>query len=61
VIRHATCKCGRLILVNDDEKKVSHEAPECDWFKGLLAEAGPHSAEVEVLNLVTGRKLEQLP
>ena len=59
MIRHATCKCSRLIIANDAELKISREAPECDWFRDLLAKSPPHSTEVEVLDAETGQKLRQ--
>lgn len=53
-VRHATCHCGRRIIANDLRKVVSHEAPECEWFKELVASAGKTERSVEVLDIETG-------
>ena len=53
-ILHARCHCGRLIVRNDAEKKISHEAPECDFFRKMLARAAAHTREVEVIDPETG-------
>jgi hypothetical protein len=55
-IRTTTCKCGRKIVANDEELKISHEEPECDWFKNMMTKAAPHKRSVEVLDAETGKK-----
>lgn len=56
-VRRARCKCGRIVIANDARKTVSHEAPECDWFKGLVSFAmGPSTRAVEVLDVDTGER-----
>lgn len=52
-VRHATCHCGKRIVANDLRKTVSHEAPECEWFKELVAKAGKSTTTVEILDVET--------
>jgi len=54
MIRKATCKCGRLIIANDERRVVSHEAPECEFFKTLLRQAGPSERSIEMLDTESG-------
>jgi len=48
VIERPCPYCGRLVLQNDRERKMSHEAPECEQFAALMAAAGG-TRVVEVL------------
>ena len=49
-VREGTCKCGRKIVVNDAEKSVSHEAPECDFFLDLMKQAAPHETRTVTID-----------
>jgi len=43
VTRHKCPFCGATIFCNDEEKKISHQAPECARFAALM-----HSGRVRV-------------
>jgi hypothetical protein len=55
-IRRVPCRhCGRLIVFNDFRLVISHEVPECDGFRAMMAQAatagmGADSTSVEVLD-----------
>ena len=35
-VREAVCRCGLRVRRDDVARKISHELPECDWFRGLI-------------------------
>lgn len=41
--------CGRMLIINDATRNVSHEAPLCDLFQATIARArGPVERSLEV-------------
>ena len=40
-MRTATCRCGLLIVADDEKLTVDHEAPVCDWFAAQVKKAAP--------------------
>lgn len=40
-IQTGVCRCGLLLVRNDARQKLSHESPVCDWFREVVARAGP--------------------
>jgi hypothetical protein len=41
MIQERACPfCGLLIILNDEERKASHQAPECPEFAALVEKAG---------------------
>jgi len=54
---YAVCKCGKILIRDDSNLKISHEVPECAHFLELVNRQGVSKREVEVL---TDGKLEKL-
>lgn len=42
--------CGRLVVTNDDDRSIAHEAPECPEFSDLMSRAGPNTTTVVQLD-----------
>lgn len=56
-IRRVTCRCGRLLVGDDETLSVSHEYPECDWFAELMRQVGADRTGLEYRDTVTGNKI----
>jgi hypothetical protein len=56
-LQYAVCKCGKLLIRDDDNMKISHEAPECDGFLEIVSRHKESKREVEIL---ADGKLEKL-
>jgi hypothetical protein len=41
--------CGLRLLRDDAHQTIAHEAPECEWFKGLLVQVPPSRTIVSVI------------
>lgn len=51
-IEQKKCRCGRTISICTEARSIAHEAPECAWYKGIIAENKPSvSARVEEKNV----------
>jgi hypothetical protein len=58
-IRRYKCRsCGKEIVFNDEALTSSHEAPECEWFKDLVAKMGGGPGRVGFLG-EDGREIKK--
>ena len=39
-ISRRTCKCGKVILLDERTKSLSHEGPDCEWLAAIKRKAG---------------------
>lgn len=58
-MKTARCRCGRLVVNDPARQVISHEAPECDWFRQLLQQGPkPDATFVEVLDVDDPSKVQ---
>jgi hypothetical protein len=50
------CRCGKIVVFDEQEKSFQHEGDACDWFRSLLLGAGLFEHDEPGLRCLT-RKL----